>query len=927
MKKFLFLIIVLMNLSLSAQLLPDLFIESIDKAATINTLDIEVDIQGNIAETTLDILFYNPNNSVVEGELIFPLNDKQEVVNFYLEVNGNLREASIVEKEKGRVAYEATIRQNIDPGLIEKRADNSFKARVFPIPPEGYKRIKIVVLEELKPEGYDFIYKLPAKKGVTIPNFSLKATNYGDKAPVVSNSLEFSKWQNSYVLEFSKTNYTFDREISFRIPGNNTQSWVEDDYFYAVIDTSDLFFYKQNRMAPKPKSITVLWDVSSSIEIRDMEEEYNYLTSYLSQLNGQSSVKIIPFNIDRLEEVDFKARDSIKIVKYLKGLKPDGGTRLSSLNLDGIKGDSILLFSDGVSTFDRGESPKLSSIPIDTITSSYKSNNSLLRYLSIKTGGNFIELNGSPRVSRRPNLIKVEGKGVEDIYTDLEVSSHRFSIAGKLLSHKGEIDLTFRKEDGIEVVYTIDIDDKSNRGINIDRLWAIKKIDNLDLLYDENRDEITQTGKEFGIVTRNTSLIVLDRVEDYVTYEIEPPAELKKEWDSLISQKRKASNKNREDSLNEALNAMRALKDWWDYEYPKDRPEPPVIDKIAETSSSSETPLRSNALEEMVDESYSEREAPEEFGMSMSKKEVSEDGDINSIVVEGWVPDAPYFKELKDLKGDKLLARYYKIRDNYKNRPSFFVDVASLLYDQGMKDMAKLVISNILEMNLEEPELIRITIYLLEKFGFVEEAYILSFKLMDFRGEEPQTYRDIANLALLNREYQIALDYYYKVLLGEWDDRFNGVKSVVLNEMNYLIDLYGSSLNLKEIDSRLIYPMPLGVRAVISWSSDNNDIDLWVKDPYGEDCGYSNKSTYTGGKLSSDFTGGYGPEEFSIKEPLYGSYIVDINYFSEGRMSVSGPVTIKVDLYKNYGKGLVKETVIRRLEDVKERITIGEVKF
>lgn len=121
--------------------------------------------------------------------------------------------------------------------------------------------------------------------------------------------------------------------------------------------------------------------------------------------------------------------------------------------------------------------------------------------------------------------------------------------------------------------------------------------------------------------------------------------------------------------------------------------------------------------------------------------------------------------------------------------------------------------------------------------------------------------------------------------------------------------------------------MPLGVRAVISWSSDNNDIDLWVQDPYNEDCSYSNTLTHTGGKFSSDFTGGYGPEEFSIKDALYGSYTVDINFFSDNRLSISGPVTIKVDLYKNYGEGVKKETIIRRLSDVKERITIGSVKF
>ena len=48
-------------------------------------------------------------------------------------------------------------------------------------------------------------------------------------------------------------------------------------------------------------------------------------------------------------------------------------------------------------------------------------------------------------------------------------------------------------------------------------------------------DEIKQIGKSFHIVTPNTSLIVLDRVEDYVTHEIVPPTELLKEYNSLLA--------------------------------------------------------------------------------------------------------------------------------------------------------------------------------------------------------------------------------------------------------------------------------------------------------------------------------------------------------------------------------------------------------
>ena len=55
------------------------------------------------------------------------------------------------------------------------------------------------------------------------------------------------------------------------------------------------------------------------------------------------------------------------------------------------------------------------------------------------------------------------------------------------------------------------------------RIWAQKKIAELELRPNKHEDEITELGKEHSIVTRNTSLIVLDRLEDYVTHRIIPP--------------------------------------------------------------------------------------------------------------------------------------------------------------------------------------------------------------------------------------------------------------------------------------------------------------------------------------------------------------------------------------------------------------------
>src|SRR4029079_3467074 len=136
--------------------------------------------------------------------------------------------------------------------------------------------------------------------------------------------------------------------------------------------------------------------------------------------------------------------------------------------------------------------------------------------------------------------------------------------------------------------------------------------------------------------------------------------------------------------------------------------------------------------------------------------------------------------------------------------------------------------------------------------------------------EHPQSYRDLALALNESGNYSEAVDLLYKVIMGTWDSRFVGIKSIAINEMNAIISANKGSVNTSSIDKRFIYPMPVDVRIVIEWNTDNSDIDLWVTDPRKEKCYYEHTETEIGGKISQDVTGGFGPEEFSLKNARQG---------------------------------------------------------
>src|SRR5678810_1236066 len=74
----------------------------------ISSLSVDIKVAANTATTTFDIIFYNPNGRILEGELEFPLADGQHIIRYALDMNGRLREGVVVEKAKARVAFENT---------------------------------------------------------------------------------------------------------------------------------------------------------------------------------------------------------------------------------------------------------------------------------------------------------------------------------------------------------------------------------------------------------------------------------------------------------------------------------------------------------------------------------------------------------------------------------------------------------------------------------------------------------------------------------------------------------------------------------------------------------------------------------------------------------------------------------------------------
>lgn len=964
-----------------------------ETSVSLQKLNIDVQIIGNIATTTMTMTFYNNSSNLLEGELTFPMPDGMSISRYALDINGAMREAVPVEKVKATEVFESIERRRVDPGLLEKVEGNNFRTRIYPLPAKGTRTIIIGYEEELKfSKESALTYNLPLDYNQSIAEFSLKTTVFEslirpELVQQPDGSFNLDSKGNTYVAEMKKINYQPQKALSINLPKRSDMPEVQmqkatNGYYFLV----NVFPKSQNRPRQWANQIGIIWDASLSGLQRDIKKELELLDLIIKEKQTLTiQLGLLNNTFKNVGTFNISDGNWTALKQKLEKVVYDGGTNFSAINTTNFAANEYLFFTEGLSTF--GKNTVALNKPIHTINTSQKADYSTLKYISLKTGGQFINLNSSSvsQAFAQLNEEQLQFLGIKNAadvrqtYPSMRVNVNgHFSIAGILSQFRTNIILQFGYGNIVTSEQTVRLDpnDQSLATIDVSRVWAQKKIAEMDIQYDLNKQDISNLSKQFGVVTRNTSLIVLENLDDYLRYDIAPPAELRPQYDAVLKQRRADILERKTDLLNNAFAMSKELKTWWNkdfiYRKPKQQreeyPRPVSEDNVSydavripapsptRTQASPPSPPRqievakSMAIgekEAALNEITVERraEAPRAENLSLAKRTNTqsllnvEAASIQIIKDKQPIIIIPEFKSDKDYmktisgKGEEAYQKYLTIRKQYLSTPTFYFDLANYFYQQADSARALTILSNIADLDLENSDLYKVMAYKLKQTGNYKQALFITEKVLQWRPMDAQSYRDYA-LALADvGQYQKALDNLYKVLTQSYSsqsaDRDAGIEEIIIAEINNLITKHGTKLNTNGIDKRLIQPLPVDVRVVLNWNKNDTDIDLWLTDPKGEKCYYSNPTTQIGGRISNDFTAGYGPEQFMLKRAVNGKYKIEVDYYGDSQFTISGPTTVTAEIYTRYATGKQqRKIIVMPLEGNSDRTRlIGEFSF
>ena len=566
-------------------------VDSTDKPCTIETLDVQAQVCGLYAEVTQTLEIRNPNHRDISVNVALPLPDRATVCGYALDIHGQLVDGVIVEKERARVAFETEQRRGVDPGLVEAVKGNAYRTRVYPVPPRGTRTIQLRYVSPLLlgADGSATLELPMPPERLERRKLRIDVEMIGCPQPIIQgigNAL-MSGAKGFWHAESEDCGLTPDAPVRVSMPElPNELGIVERD------DEGTVWFSASALLEPEETSdvlplttLTVLWDASGSRAAIDHEPELALLKAYCSA-PSIASLQLVVF-ADRVCEI-LECSSADELVAHVAALRYDGGTNLQALEravedlMQGAAdhdtandnpGQAFILFTDGIDTLTDEALALPSTCNALAIVSGTERDVEAMRQAC---AGLAVDLAQAPQTAdelqrmlshHNPNrLADLQSEGIADVCDASTPGSRRRAIIGRLCSEESTIALG---AEGSRITLRAD---EARQGDVLAKAWAARKVAQLAPRSADYSDELLALGRQFGVVSPATSLLVLESLDQWLRYDIEPPETLPKmreEWRTIkAGEMHHSSQREREANHRRRLaREWEQLLEWWKHDY------------------------------------------------------------------------------------------------------------------------------------------------------------------------------------------------------------------------------------------------------------------------------------------------------------------------------------------------------------------------
>jgi tetratricopeptide (TPR) repeat protein len=674
--------------------------------------------------------------------------------------------------------------------------------------------------------------------------------------------------------------------------------------------------------AQAPKNVSICWDVSLSMQNRDIEKDFYFLDAYFKTVQN-AKVSLITFS-DRVLSKDtyqVSSSDWSTIKKELEGLRYDGATSYESLSSYVDPGD-VLLFTDGGQNI--GNSTPNFSGELHIINSNKNFDKASLNLLSIVNNGNLVDFNEKRNAEETmENLQQYSGT----IYSGtMGLANAEIYVQGndenRIKSNtKGDFSIDGRIGDTLVIAYGNKIEKQvlgetntlnfslEDQGIQLQEVVVSERrsepVETITTGYgEENKDKVGYAVQSISAddisdaattpdmaIQGKFSGVNLGQNEDLSQVTMRPRMTLLGNVYGLIVIDGVPLRQS--DSASGTVFSS-------DFINPENIADITVLKGLAATNKYGSLGVNGVLVITSKTATYA-KESGEKPDMARLRDNIYED----KIKVNNKALITPYLKELKKGKNiGEAYNIYLKQREAYRDVPEYFLDVSNFFLDSS-PEIGERILSNVLEIENPSYEALRALFLKSTEEESYEIAVFAAEKMLELFPNKIQSYFDVAIAQKNAGNFQESLTMLNRVISGEANPElnFSTMEKVVGSEIRNLVNQHKAKLDIDKTDAKYRNNVTYNARLILSWNVPDAEFSVQFVNPQKRFFTWEHTEIGDRNRILEELQHGNSTEQFEIVgAETKGEWILNATYLGNRTPKNEAATFLKCTVQYNFGK-------------------------
>ena len=318
---------------------------------------INVKITNQIAVTSLEMVFYNPNDFTIQPNIRFPIHEKASVQNFSLtDSTGQTYAGTIEEAEQAQQTFDEAKAEGLMPAMAVQKQPGVFETSIGAVGPTSRATVVIEYSEILPYNKGKVSYRLPFKisdwQATTLETVSISAEIADQKEIVSLKSSSHDIYaektpENTWKMVYEKNAYlpTDDFAMDYEVKADamaasflsTRPDKAEDGYFVLMLSPQEIV--AEQDIAER--DIVFVMDTSGSMSGSKLPQTQKAFEFFVNKLNERDRFGIIAFSnriVDwKTELMPVSDTNRSQAKDFINQLHASGGTNINDSLLAALK--------------------------------------------------------------------------------------------------------------------------------------------------------------------------------------------------------------------------------------------------------------------------------------------------------------------------------------------------------------------------------------------------------------------------------------------------------------------------------------------------------------------------------------------------------------------------------------------------------------